>query len=103
LSKNNVNLVGYYEKGPVGFRVAYNWRDKYFNSLNGTTGNGVFTNSYKDLSATMKYRLHKGVEVKLEGINLLNSKQRSYDGYSEGLVTNVIYGRIYKLGISMTF
>jgi len=103
LSKNNVNLVGYYEKGPIGLRVAYNWRDKYFNSLNGTTGNGVFTNSYKDLSATAKYKLYRGVEVKLEGINLLNSKQRSYDGYSEGLVTNVIYGRIYKLGVSMTF
>ena len=29
LSKDNGNLIGYYEKGSFGVRVAYNWRSAY--------------------------------------------------------------------------
>ena len=33
LSPNNVNFVGYYEKGPISVRLAYNWRDDYLIGL----------------------------------------------------------------------
>lgn len=103
LSKNNINLVAYYEKGPINFRVAYNWRDAYFVTLNGTSGNGVYNDSYQDLSATLRYNITDKIEVRLEGINLLNSQQRAYDGFSEALVTNTVYGRVFKFGVSASF
>jgi iron complex outermembrane receptor protein len=103
LSKNNVNLVAYYDKGPLNLRVAYNWRDAYFVSLNGSSGNGVYNDSYQDLAVTFKYGVTKNLEFRLEGINLLDSQQRSYDGFSEALVTNVRFGRVFKFGASLNF
>src|SRR6202042_3838744 len=32
VSTNTFNLVGLYEKGPIGFRLAYNWRSMYLTS-----------------------------------------------------------------------
>jgi outer membrane receptor protein involved in Fe transport len=29
VSKNNLNVIGYYESDKFGFRLVYNWRDKY--------------------------------------------------------------------------
>jgi iron complex outermembrane recepter protein len=102
LSKNNVNIVGYYEKGPFSLRVAYNWRDNYLVSLS-TTGNGIYNDTYTDLSATMRYDLTENVSVGVEANNILDQKQRTYDGFREALRTNVFFGRIFKANVSAKF
>ncbi|WP_420138390.1 TonB-dependent receptor [Sphingomonas sp.] len=102
LSKNNINIVGYYEKGPFSVRVAYNWRDNYLISLS-TTGNGIYNDNYTDLSATLRYDLTKNLSVGFEANNILNEKQRTYDGFREALRTNLFFGRIYKASISAKF
>lgn len=102
LSKNNVNLVGYYERGPFSARVAYNWRDEYLVSLS-AAATGICNDSYSDLSATLRYDLSENASINLEGINLLNTEQRTYDGAPEALRTNVIFGRVYKATISLRF
>ncbi|MHA6717953.1 TonB-dependent receptor [Sphingomonas sp. RS6] len=40
LSKYSYNIAGYYEKGPISLRLAYNWRSKYLLAVNvnGTQG-----------------------------------------------------------------
>ncbi|MEJ2415943.1 MAG: hypothetical protein P8Y45_03210 [Exilibacterium sp.] len=41
------NLVAFYEKGPLQFRVAYNQRDEFMQTLaNGTGGDPVFVDDY---------------------------------------------------------
>ncbi len=40
LSKNNANVVAYYEKGLGSVRVAYNWRDQYLQGI-GPSNTGV--------------------------------------------------------------
>lgn len=102
LSKNNANLVGYYEKGPVSFRVAYNWRDDYLVGLSGAN-TGIYNDSYTDLSATFRYDISKNFSLNLEANNLLNEHQRTYDGSSEALRTNLFFGRMYKASISVKF
>jgi iron complex outermembrane receptor protein len=102
LSKNNVNLVGYYEKGPVSLRVAYNWRDDYLVSLS-AANTGIYNDAYTDLSATFRYDISKSFSLNLEANNLLNQDQRTYDGSSEALRTNLFFGRMYKAGISVKF
>jgi len=102
LSKNNVNLIGFYEKGPFSVRGAFNWRDAYLVTLS-STGNGIYNDSYTDLSATMRYDVTKNVSVGLEANNLLNAKQRTYDGFQEALRTNVFFGRIFKASVSAKF
>jgi iron complex outermembrane recepter protein len=102
LSKNNINLVGYYEKGPLSLRVAYNWRSAYLVGLS-AAATGIYNDSYTDLSATLRYDITKNVSLGLEANNLLDEKQRTYDGAEEGLRTNVFFGRIYKASVSVKF
>ncbi|AJP71130.1 TonB-dependent receptor [Sphingomonas hengshuiensis] len=102
LSKNNANLVGYYEKGPVSFRLAYNWRDDYLVSLSGAN-TGIYNDAYTDLSATFRYDLSQNLSLNLEANNLLNEHQRTYDGTAEALRTNLFFGRMYKASVSVKF
>ena len=102
LSKNNVNLIGYYEAGPVSVRVAYNWRDEYLVSLS-AANTGIFNDTYTDLSTTFRYDVTPDVALTLEGNNLLDSQQRTYDGSPEALRTNAVFGRIFKASLSVKF
>lgn len=102
LSKNNANLIGYYENGPFGIRVAYNWRDEYLVGLS-SASTGIFNDTYKDLSASMSYDFSDRLALKLEANNLLDSEQRTFDGYDEGLRTNVVFGRSYKASLTYRF
>ncbi len=102
LSKNNANLIGYYENGPFGIRVAYNWRDEYLVGLS-SAATGIFNDTYKDLSASMSYDLSDRLSLKVEANNLLDSEQRTFDGYDEGLRTNVVFGRSYKASLTYRF
>jgi iron complex outermembrane receptor protein len=97
-----VNLVGYYEKGPVSFRLAYNWRDAYLLSLS-AANTGIYNDSYSDLSASARYDFNDRYTLSFEAANLLDSEQRTFDGVEEALRTNVIYGRQYKLTLSAKF
>jgi iron complex outermembrane recepter protein len=102
LSRNNVNLIGYYENGPFGVRVAYNWRSAYLVSLSGAA-TGIYNDTYADLSATLHYDITHNVAFDFEANNLLDEKQRTYDGSEEGLRTDVFFGRIYKASITAKF
>ncbi|MBC7918917.1 MAG: TonB-dependent receptor [Rhodoferax sp.] len=102
LSKNNVNLVAYYESGPIGVRLAYNWRDAYLLSLS-AAGTGVYNDAYTDLSATLRYEFSPAASFNFEAANLLNSQQRTYDGATEGLRTNNIFGRVLRASVSLKF
>lgn len=102
LSKNNVNLVGYYEDGPLGVRVALNWRDPYLVSLSAAK-TGIYNDAYTDMSATLRYEFSKSISMNMEVNNLLNSMQRTYDGSVEGLRNNVVYGRVFKASLTAKF
>lgn len=102
LSKNNVNLIGYYEKGPFSARVAYNWRDAYLVGLS-AAATGIYNDAYTDLSASVRFDINDNFSLNLEANNLLDSEQRTYDGSVEALRTNVRFGQIYKATISAKF
>jgi iron complex outermembrane receptor protein len=102
LSRNNINLVGYYEKGPVSLRLAYNWRDEYLIGLS-AAATGIYNDSYSDLSATFRWDLSDAISLNLEANNILDAKQRTYDGSQEALRTNVFFGRIFKGSVSLKF
>jgi iron complex outermembrane recepter protein len=102
LSPNNVNFIGYYEEGPISIRLAYNWRDDYLVGLS-AAATGIYNSPYTDLSTTLRYDFSSHVSLGLEANNLLDEKQRTYDGVDEALRTNVFFGRIYKASVSLKF
>jgi TonB-dependent receptor len=104
LSENNINLVMYYEVDAFGFRVAYNWRDEYLDSINGATGGtGIFFKSYDDLVVSARWNISDNVSLGFEGVNLLNSRQEKYNAYPEALRSNVESGAVYKATVSVNF
>lgn len=102
LSKHNVNLVGFYEKGPFGVRVAYNWRDKFLDRI-GTGGDGVFFKGFSALSASLRYKVTEGIDLSLEGSNLTNSPVRKYGGTPEATANYALNGRTFTAGIRARF
>lgn len=102
LSRNNANLILYYEKGPLSLRGAVNWRDKYFSSI-GLNNAGVFFDSYTDLAASAKYAINKQIEIEFEASNLLNDGVRRYAGVSDATQSYAVSGRVYNMTMRAKF
>lgn len=74
ISKHTVNVVGLYEKGPIGIRLAYNWRSRYLTqNLDCCIGLPVFQKAAGFLDGSIRYSLTKAIELSLEGTNLLGT------------------------------
>jgi len=79
LSKHNVNVALFYERGPVSLRAAYNWRSRflltsadviipYFPIFNESTG---------QLDASAFYSITPQIKIGVQGVNLTNEVTRT--------------------------
>ena len=74
ISKHTFNVVGLYEKGPIGIRLAYNWRSRYLTqNLDCCIGLPVFQKSAGFLDGSIRFSVNRFVELSIEGTNLLNT------------------------------
>ena len=86
LSKHNINIAGFYERGPVSLRVAYNWRSRflltsadviipYFPIFNSSTG---------QLDASAFYSITPQIKIGVQAVNLLNEITRTEQQFTLG-------------------
>lgn len=83
ISRHSVNIVGLYERGPFGARLAWNWRDKFLSGTQNVASVGVlpvYTKAYGWLDAALTWRPHDKIALTLEGLNLLNTRRTTYYG-----------------------
>ncbi|HVI99998.1 MAG TPA: TonB-dependent receptor [Sphingomonas sp.] len=74
ISKHTFNVVGLYEKGPIGLRLAYNWRSRYLTqNLDCCIGLPVFQKAAGFLDGSIRFSLNRFVELSVEGSNLLGT------------------------------
>jgi len=84
LSRHNVNVAGFYEKGPLSVRLAYNWRSKflltasdviipYFSIFNAATG---------QLDGSIFVNVTKQIKVGVQAVNLLNEVTKTLQAYT---------------------
>jgi TonB-dependent receptor len=74
ISKHTFNVVGLYEKGPIGFRLAYNWRSRYLTqNLDCCIGLPVFQKASGFLDGSLRFSVNRYIELSVEGTNLLNT------------------------------
>jgi len=74
ISTHTFNVVGLYEKGPVGFRLAYNWRSRYLtDNLDCCIGLPVFQKAAGFLDGSIRFSPWKFIEFSIEGTNLLGT------------------------------
>jgi len=75
LSENAFNLIGMYEKGRWGARVAYSWRSEYLvTALDCCVALPVWQDAAGFLDASLRFRINDNLELNLQGSNLLNTK-----------------------------
>ncbi|MGN6270407.1 MAG: TonB-dependent receptor [Sphingomonas sp.] len=74
ISKHTFNVVGLYEKGPIGLRLAYNWRSRYLTqNLDCCIGLPVFQKAAGFLDGSIRWSLNDHFELSIEGTNLLGT------------------------------
>jgi iron complex outermembrane recepter protein len=96
---NSQNFIVFYEKGPVGVRVAYNYRDTF---LSGTAPI-TYTKAYGQLDAQTSYKITNNVLATFAVANITNAVQQTYDRYVNEFDTLNEFGRRYSAGVRVNF
>ncbi|MCB5228320.1 TonB-dependent receptor [Alishewanella sp. 16-MA] len=80
ISEDTFNVIGYYEQGPLGIRLAYNYRSEYelesVGTFNGEGNKSVKAAGRLDLSAY--YKVTDNLTISLKGYNLTNTLYEEY-------------------------
>jgi len=98
---DSANLVAFYENDRWQARVAYNWRDEF---LNGTPDNSpAFTEEFAQVDANASFLVTDNLTVFVEGLNLTNESQRTYNRYPNQLKAANQFEARYNIGARYTF
>lgn len=103
LSPHSFNVNGFYEKGPVQFRLAYNWRAAYLLSCYGQTSVPESRRAYGQADLSASYAITDNFQVYVEGVNLLNSKFYNYSVLTERFLRYDETGSRYSFGVRVKF
>jgi TonB-dependent receptor len=75
VSDHTFNVVGLYEKGPIGVRIAYNWRSRYLTqNLDCCIGLPVYQKAAGFLDGSVRYSVGSHLELSLDVTNLLDTR-----------------------------
>ena len=100
---DSANVVGFYEKGPVQVRVAYNWRAPFLRSTFGDNGQPTNIDSYGQLDLTGSLKLTNNIGVFVDVLNVTNAKQRVYSSFKDRFAGLYQTGRVISGGVRATF
>ena len=116
LSRDSLNVAGFYEHGPWQVRLAYNWRSQYLlsigpNGYNGTDGGipwklPVFADAYGQLDGSIFYSFNEHVKLGVEMNNLNNAEQRTImyqNGSGKHITSWYVNDTRYALTLRATF
>ena len=89
LSKNNINLTGFYEKGPISLRVAYNWRSKFLETAVDEIFPyfPVYQKSTGQLDASIFWNIDKHFKLGVQGVNLTNTVTKTLQQFTASGMT----------------
>ena len=74
ISDDSYNIIALYEKGPIGFRLAYNYRSQFLtDNLDCCTGTPMYQKGAGFLDGSIRYSVDEHWEVSLDGSNLLDT------------------------------
>ncbi|WP_158972703.1 TonB-dependent receptor [Paraglaciecola sp. L3A3] len=105
-SKNNLNLMAYYENDVITTRVSYIWRDAFFRSLAGTgsqTTTARFTGETESLNINVAWHATKDLTLSLNGSNLTDSIRRDYIGFETTYLDAFAAGRSFAVTAAYKF
>jgi TonB-dependent receptor len=96
---DSANLSGYYEKGPVQLRLAYNWRDKYLSTISGDESQPTTVKAYGQLDLSASYKVMSNVSVFFDATNITREKIFRYQVYTNRPTYAEVDGRTLSAGV----
>ena len=75
-SRNNYTASMYYEKGWLGTRLTYTYRDKFYSGVEGTSQDERIEQAFGTLDGTLTVNVNKNCSVVLEATNILEDTNR---------------------------
>jgi TonB-dependent receptor len=102
VSKNNYNLIGYFENQRFSVRLAYNYRSGFLVDPASYFGDGENVNAFHTLDVTINVRINRMLSLTVNAINLTDEYQERVNNYG---FTRLIEdnGRRYIVGLRATF
>ncbi len=101
---DSANLVGFYEQGPYQLRIAYNWRDKFLQSMTQINGAGVIhVRAYGQWDMSGSYAINDNVSVLFEATNLTEEAVTKYGRYQNQFIGAEDAGRRISVGLNAKF
>ena len=89
------NFILFYDKYGLQARVAYNWRDTYFD---GNNAQPAYVREYDQWDGNITYDVNDSLTVYVEGINLTNNTFRSYARSELQVFAAGVQGTRYNVG-----
>jgi TonB-dependent receptor len=99
-SKDNINLMAFYENEIITVRMSYIWRSKFFSQLSAAgseTTQARFTGETENLSLNVNYRPVESISVAFNASNLTNDARQTYIGSETTFLSAFSVGRTYNL------
>lgn len=103
---DSANLIGFYENEKLQARIAYNWRDDFFNGLAGAssgTPGPVNVESFGQWDFSASYDVNENLTVFIEGLNLTEETTRSFGRDSRQVIQAAQTGARYNIGVRYGF
>ncbi|TFW13795.1 TonB-dependent receptor [Duganella callida] len=104
VSRNNYNLISYYETKTWGVRAVYNYRDDYDLAAGGTfngAARSVKARGQLDMSAS--YTFAGNYKISFDAFNMTNAVREEYEGSILKPRRLDVDGRTYQVKLSATF
>jgi len=98
---NTANFVAFYENAKWEARVAYNWRDQFYNGVDGQQS-PVFVEPYGQIDANVSFKLNERLSLQVEGINLTDRNMRSHSRTRQAVEFATQTGARYMIGARCT-
>ncbi|HVZ28755.1 MAG TPA: TonB-dependent receptor [Asticcacaulis sp.] len=104
VSKNNYNLIGYYETKTFGVRLVYDYRDEYTLAGGNTfTGGPSLVAKRGQLDASASYNINDQFSISIDGYNLTNAIRTQYQNEPLMPRANDFDGRTFTISLHGTF
>lgn len=74
VSKHTINAVGFYEKGPLAFRLAYNWRSEFLQTPRDVIFpfSPIYGEATGQLDGSIFFTVNENLKLGIQGVNLLD-------------------------------
>ncbi|RBP48727.1 TonB-dependent receptor [Arenicella xantha] len=103
---DSANLVGFYENDKFQVRLAYNWRDDFYNGIAGAaagTPGPVNFESFGQWDLSARYHVSDNLTVFVEGLNITEETVRTYGRSELQVIQAYQTGARYNFGVRYAF